>query len=166
MHSHRADGGSGFWIAGQVFRLPVRDRLGRAGRFGRSAGKLFPVLGLATAKRVLRRTENPRVGGSMPPLATTSNFLNRNGFVSGITRGLWAAAGGENRPTIGLSEIGSGIASRLRRHCTRGPRSGPPSLRSARAGRAQGARPSARERMSHRESQSGCRPAPSRLRRV
>jgi hypothetical protein len=25
-------------------------------------------------------TENPRVGGSIPPLATTSNFLKRNGF--------------------------------------------------------------------------------------
>jgi hypothetical protein len=29
------------------------------------------VLGLAAPKRGLRRTENPRVGGSIPPLATT-----------------------------------------------------------------------------------------------
>jgi hypothetical protein len=32
------------------------------------------VLGLAAPKRGLRRTENPRVGGSIPPLATTSNW--------------------------------------------------------------------------------------------
>ena len=29
---------------------------------------------------VEQRTENPRVGGSIPPLATTPNFLKRNGF--------------------------------------------------------------------------------------
>ncbi len=60
--------------------VPVRYGLGREGRFGRPAGKLLPVLGLATAKRALRCTENPRVGGSIPPLATTPNFLKRMSF--------------------------------------------------------------------------------------
>ncbi len=32
------------------------------------------------AQLVEQRTENPRVGGSIPPLATTPNFLKRNGF--------------------------------------------------------------------------------------
>ena len=31
-------------------------------------------------RRFWLRTENPRVGGSIPPLATTPNFLKRNGF--------------------------------------------------------------------------------------
>ena len=55
-------------------------RLGRAGRFGRPARKLFPFFGLLAPNGPLRRTENPRVGGSIPPLATTPNFLKRNGF--------------------------------------------------------------------------------------
>ena len=32
------------------------------------------------AQLVEQRTENPRVGGSIPPLATTPNFLKRKGF--------------------------------------------------------------------------------------
>ena len=40
----------------------------------------MPAFGLLAPTRGLRRTENPRVGGSIPPLATTSNFLKRNGF--------------------------------------------------------------------------------------
>ena len=64
----------------QVFRAPVRDRLGRARRFGRSTGNSLPVFGLVTPNRGLRRTENPRVDGSIPSLATTSNSLNRMRF--------------------------------------------------------------------------------------
>jgi len=103
---------------------------------------------------------------------------------------LSVAAGAENRPTIGLPEIGSSIASRLRRHRTRGPRVGSPSLRSARAGRARASAvgaPMTRPRVSRvpratrfrrvlarvlanacstGESQSGYRRAPSRLHRV
>ena len=36
--------------------------------------------GLNAAEPGLRRTENPRVGGSIPPLATTPNILKRNDF--------------------------------------------------------------------------------------
>jgi hypothetical protein len=64
----------------QIFEVQVRDRLGRAGRFGRGARKLLLVFRLATPNRALRRTENPRVGGSIPPLATIPTFLKRNGF--------------------------------------------------------------------------------------
>ena len=56
------------------FQLPVRDRFGRAGQFGRPSRKPFPVFGLLAPKLGLRRTENPRVGGSIPPLATTSTW--------------------------------------------------------------------------------------------
>ena len=64
----------------QIFGVQVRDRLGRAGRLGRPRRKPFPVFGLLAPSGALRRTENPRVGGSIPPLATTPNFLKRNGF--------------------------------------------------------------------------------------
>jgi hypothetical protein len=40
------------------------------------------VLGLAAPKRGLRRTENPRVGGSIPPLATTPNWSVRVTWVT------------------------------------------------------------------------------------
>ena len=50
--------------------------------------------------------ENPRVGGSIAPLATTPTFLKR---IPGITGGLFLPAAGENRPTIGLPNIGSGL---------------------------------------------------------
>ena len=52
------------------------------------------------------RTENPRVGGSIPPLATTSNLMIRMQF-SGITRGLSASILARNGSTSGLSKIGS-----------------------------------------------------------
>ena len=64
----------------QGFGLPVRHGLGRAGRFGRPRRNPFRLFGLVAPNRALRRTENPRVGGSIPPLATTPNFLKRNGF--------------------------------------------------------------------------------------
>ena len=43
----------------------VRNRLGRRGRFGRSAGNAFPVFDFLAPNRALRRVENPRVAGSM-----------------------------------------------------------------------------------------------------
>jgi len=49
-------------------------------RFGRSRGNAFPIFGLLATNRPLRRTENPRVDGSIPSLVTISNFLIRNGF--------------------------------------------------------------------------------------
>ena len=55
-------------------KLSVRYGLGRAGRFGRPNRKPCPVFDLLTPNRALRRTENPRVGGSIPPLATTPNL--------------------------------------------------------------------------------------------
>ena len=90
---------------GSVFRLPVRDRFGRAGRFGRRRRNSFPVFGLLAPNRALRRTENPRVDGSIPSLATTPNPMKRIGF--GHHPRTIGRRGGGNRPTIGLSEIGS-----------------------------------------------------------
>jgi hypothetical protein len=53
----------------------------RSGGAVRSArGKPFPVFGLLAPNRPLRRTENPRVDGSIPSLATISNSMNCNGF--------------------------------------------------------------------------------------
>ena len=49
----------------------VRNRLGRAERFGRPLPNPFPVFDLPAPNRALRRTENPRVVGSIPTLATT-----------------------------------------------------------------------------------------------
>jgi PEP-CTERM motif len=46
-------------------------------------------------------TENPRVGGSIPPLGHHFQIDEAHGF-SGITGGLSARAVGRNRPTIGL----------------------------------------------------------------
>ena len=60
--------------------MSVRHGVGRAVQFGRRCGKLFRVVSLLAPSRALRRTENPRVGGSIPPLATTYNFLKRIGF--------------------------------------------------------------------------------------
>ena len=88
------------------------------------------------AQLVEQRTENPRVGGSIPPLATTPNFLKRNGFPASPAD--YRRPRGGNRPTIGLSEIGSSIASRLSPHRTRGLRVGPPSLGSVRLRGARG----------------------------
>ena len=53
----------------------VRDGLGRAGRFGRPAGNSCPVFGLLAPIGALRRTENPRVDGSIPSLATIFNLM-------------------------------------------------------------------------------------------
>ena len=50
------------------------------GRFGRPTGRLLRILSLPAPSRALRRTENPRVGGSIPPLATTPNSMKRIGF--------------------------------------------------------------------------------------
>ena len=65
-----------------VFALPVRDRLGCEGRFGRPSGKPFPVFGLLAPNRALCWIENPRVDGSIPSLATTFNFLNFMRFLA------------------------------------------------------------------------------------
>ena len=46
----------------------------------------MPLFGLGVAKPADRATENPRVGGSIPPLATILHFLEAHRF-SGITRG-------------------------------------------------------------------------------
>ena len=53
--------------------------VGRSG-VGRAPDKLYPVFGLRAEKEAVRRTENPRVGGSIPPLATTPISMNRMGF--------------------------------------------------------------------------------------
>ena len=47
-----------------------------------------------------------QVIGLTEPLATNFRFFEAHGF-SGITRGLSGRAGVGNRPTIGLSEMGS-----------------------------------------------------------
>ena len=54
--------------------------LGRAGRFGRAGGNPSPVFGLLAPNSALRATENPRVDGSIPSLATIFNLMIRNGF--------------------------------------------------------------------------------------
>ena len=54
----------------------VRNRLGRAGRFGRPRRNAFTVFDLLPPNLALRRLENPRVDGSIPSLATISMFLN------------------------------------------------------------------------------------------
>ena len=58
----------------------VRDRLGRAGRFGRPGEIPSRFFDLLAPNRALRWIENPRVDGSIPSLATTSTFLIFNGF--------------------------------------------------------------------------------------
>jgi len=58
----------------------VRHGLGRGGRFGRPVENSFLVFGLLAPNRTLRATENPRVAGSIPALATISNSMIRNGF--------------------------------------------------------------------------------------
>ena len=50
------------------------------GRFGRPTRNAFPLFRLLSPNRPLRRTENPRVDGSIPSLATISNSMIRNGF--------------------------------------------------------------------------------------
>ena len=50
------------------------------GRFGRPRENSSPFFGLLAPNRALRGTENPRVDGSIPSLATTSNSMIRNGF--------------------------------------------------------------------------------------
>ncbi len=52
----------------------ARNRLGRAGRFGQPGENSSPVFGLLTPNQALRATENPRVDGSIPSLATISNW--------------------------------------------------------------------------------------------
>jgi len=86
-------------------RSPVgwaRNRFGRGGRFGRAAGNPFPVFGFLATPAALPCTENPRVDGSIPSLATTSNFL--------IPMPLCPRQGGHRASmagTIGLFGIGS-----------------------------------------------------------
>ena len=58
----------------------VRYGLGRRGRFGRPLKNAFRFFGFLAPSRALRRLENPRVDGSIPSLATTSNSMNCNGF--------------------------------------------------------------------------------------
>ena len=53
----------------------VRYGLGRGRRFGRPRENSFPVFGLLAPNRALRWIESLRVDGSIPSLATTSNFL-------------------------------------------------------------------------------------------
>ena len=69
---------------------------------GRPAGTAYRG---QVAQLVEQRTENPRVDGSIPSLATTSKFLICMRF-SGITRGLSGVVLPRNRLTSGLSEIG------------------------------------------------------------
>jgi len=99
--------------AGQVrsgSSLPVRDRLGRVGRFGPPTRKSFPVFGLLARKLGLRWTENPRVVGSIPTLATTSNSMIRIGFrhrlrtiraIDGRPRTIGKCVGGDIPPAPG-----------------------------------------------------------------
>jgi len=58
----------------------VRHRLGRRGGFGRPLENLSPVFSLLAPNRALRCTENPRVDGSIPSLATISKFMICMGF--------------------------------------------------------------------------------------
>ena len=53
----------------------VRYGLGRRGRFGRPVEILFPFFSFLAPNVALRATENPRVDGSIPALATTSNSM-------------------------------------------------------------------------------------------
>jgi hypothetical protein len=58
----------------------VRHGLSRGGRFGRPVENSFLVFGLLAPNRTLQATENRRVDGSIPALATISNSMIRNGF--------------------------------------------------------------------------------------
>ena len=174
--------------------------VGRGGSVGRRRNP-FPVFGLLAPSRALRRTENPRVGGSIPPLATTSNFLKRNGFPASPadyrrargrksadhrTIGNRVGRAGPRRGAGGdLANWKPGTLGSARRGVGRvdagpplpgvlawgalGRRPWPPpwpggARPGCREGRDfGGCSPSARERMFHRESQPGCRRAPSRL---
>jgi len=80
----------------------ARDRFGRGGRFGRAAGKSFPVFGFLAPPAALPCTENPRVGSSILALATTPNPLIRMPLPP-RRGGRRAAMAG----TIGLLGIGS-----------------------------------------------------------
>ena len=64
------------------------------------------------AQLVEQRTENPRVGGSIPPLATTYKFLKRNGF---------PASPSDHRRAAG-PKIGRPSDSRESGRCTSGGR--------------------------------------------
>ena len=48
----------------------VRNRVGESGRSGQPRKSPLPVFGLLAAIAELRCAENPRVGGSIPSLAT------------------------------------------------------------------------------------------------
>jgi hypothetical protein len=99
----------------KVSGCPVRDRLGRAGPFGRAARNPLPVFGLVRRNRAVRRTENPRVGGSIPPLATTPNSMTRIRF-SASPADYGRPRGAEiDRPSD------SGISGRSCRSATRVP---------------------------------------------
>jgi hypothetical protein len=58
-----------------VSRGSVRHGLGRAGRFGRRVENSFRVFGFLAPNPALHCVENLRVDGSIPFLATISNFL-------------------------------------------------------------------------------------------
>ena len=62
----------------------VRHGLGRAVQFGRHDENSFALFALPAPNRGLRRTENPRVDGSIPSLATTPKFLIGNGFLAPV----------------------------------------------------------------------------------
>ena len=52
----------------------------------RSTRKYLCYLGVSGAERCATRTENPRVGGSIPPLATM-NFVSSSPLANGLCRG-------------------------------------------------------------------------------
>jgi hypothetical protein len=61
-------------------RSGVRHGLGRGGWFGRSWTNALRFLGFLQPKQAVSCPENPRVDGSIPSLATTSNVLIFRGF--------------------------------------------------------------------------------------
>ena len=72
---------------------PVRLGIGSVGRGGSvgAARNPLPFFVLLAPNRALRRTENPRVDGSIPSLATTPKFLIRNGFRASPADHPWAS---------------------------------------------------------------------------
>ncbi len=71
------------WAYGAARSVPAlgaRYGFGRRGWFGRPVENPFPFFGFPEPNRALRGTENPRVDGSIPSLATISKFLICNGF--------------------------------------------------------------------------------------
>jgi hypothetical protein len=78
-------------LAGRPETTPVRPPLGRDGAnamtlmdpapgLGRPRKYALPFFDFLQPKRAVSCPENPRVDGSIPTLATTSNSMNYNGF--------------------------------------------------------------------------------------